>query len=471
MNKKEQLLPPQILGIIGLATLIFFISSIVRHLLFQSNALDLGWFDQAIYLISQGKNPIVSFQNVHILGDHAALIVYPIALFYKLYPSVYWLFLIQAIALSLGAWPTWLLAQQAGLKSDQSFAIAIAYLLYPLLFNLNLFDFHTEVIALSAILWAIFAARSKHFWGFISAILIILSCKAVLALTVAMMGFWLIIWERKKLEGFIALFLGIIWFIITTKIIIPHFSGGEVAAVGRYSFLGNSVSEIIQNLILKPNILFSHLFTLENLGYLFLLFIPVIWGLSLQNLTPLIPTLPTLLLNLLTDYSPQKDLTHQYSLTILPFLLLAVITSLAQGKGWIRNPKRIIIWSLITFLALGKYGYFFGKYWENWDNLAAMNESIQLVKTQDSLLISPQIAPHLSQRVTIKLAIKDEEPINLSPFNYVLLNTRHPGWENSEETVKNLVNELQQNSNFKKLYQRDDIWLFQKQSSLPFITP
>ena len=96
------------------------------------------------------------------------------------------------------------------------------------------------------------------------------------------------------------------------------------------------------------------------------------------------------------------------------------------------------------------------------DNLAAMHESIHLVKTQDSLLTSPTIAPHLSQRVKVKLAIKDAEPIDPQNFTYILLNERHPGWENSEETVKNLVNQLKENSNFKTIYQRDDVWLFQK---------
>ena len=63
MINKIQLPMPKILGIISIATIIFLISSVIRHLLFQSNALDLGWFDQAVYLISQGKNPIISFQR------------------------------------------------------------------------------------------------------------------------------------------------------------------------------------------------------------------------------------------------------------------------------------------------------------------------------------------------------------------------------------------------------------------------
>jgi len=151
---------------IFLTTLILFVCSSVRHALFQSNAWDLGIFDQAVYLISQGKSPISSLLGFHILGDHGALIFYPLALFYKFYPDVHWLFAIQAVALSLGALPTYLLARQANLKEHQAQTMGIVYLLYPLIFNLNLFDFHPEVIALPAILWAVFAARQGYFGCF-----------------------------------------------------------------------------------------------------------------------------------------------------------------------------------------------------------------------------------------------------------------------------------------------------------------
>jgi len=84
--------------------------SALRHVLLQSSAFDLGIFDQAVYLISQGKTPISSFMGFYILGDHAALIFYPLALLYKIYPSVYWLFAVQAISLASGAIPTWYIA-------------------------------------------------------------------------------------------------------------------------------------------------------------------------------------------------------------------------------------------------------------------------------------------------------------------------------------------------------------------------
>jgi|AGSF01.1.fsa_nt_gi Predicted membrane protein len=44
-------------------------------------------------------------------------------------------------------------------------AVAAVYLLYPAVFNVNLFDFHPEVIAVPAFLAAIVAARlDKILW-------------------------------------------------------------------------------------------------------------------------------------------------------------------------------------------------------------------------------------------------------------------------------------------------------------------
>ncbi|ACK70347.1 conserved hypothetical protein [Gloeothece citriformis PCC 7424] len=465
LDPKKYLVPSSLGKIIALTSLILFISSSVRHILFQSNALDLGWFDQAVYLISQGKPPIVSFVDFHILGDHAAFLFYPIALFYKIYPSVYWLFIIQAIALALGAIPVWQLAIHSGLKNNQATALAIVYLLYPLIFNINLFDFHLDVIAVPAILWGVLAARLGYVGWFCVAIVIILGCKAILSLTVVAMGLWLLIGEKNRICGTIAIVTGIAWFMIATQIIIPFFTGTDAAvqmADERYSYLGDSLGEIALNLFLKPQLVLSKLFTLANLEYLILLFIPLIWGLYPRYLTPLIAAIPPLGLNLITDYTAQKNLTHQYSLPILPFLILAVIASLSHGKGWIKKPKWMIVWSIVGFLALAKYGYFSSLYLKSLDTWQATREAIALVNTKGGVLTTSPIAPHLTHRPLIKLAIAGSESINLNQFDYILLNKRHPGWSSSPELVSNFIDQVQQNPDFKLTYERDEIFLFKK---------
>jgi uncharacterized membrane protein len=430
MEKKLNQLRP-VAGMIGVSTLILFTASSVRHILFQSTAFDLGIFDQAVYLISQGKEPVTSIQGFHILGDHAAWIFYPLALLYKIYPSVYWLFTVQAIALALAALPTWYLSLQAGLKESQAIAVVTTYLLYPLVFNANLFDFHPEVIAVPLILSAILAARLNRIWWFCISIILVLGCKAVLSLTVAAMGVWLIIFEKRRFCGLLALAASVAWFFIATQSIIPHFSGAEAAAVGRYSYLGDSVLGIAKNLVLQPNVILGKVFSLDNLGYLILLFAPVIWGFSFQGLTPLVAGIPCLALNILADYQPQKDLIHQYSLPLLPFLILVVISTLSIGKGLVRKKRLIIIWSLVTFLSLAKFTHFGGKYLASLDTWAATNAAIAQVKTQGSVYTTAQISTHLNHREFIYFTNANAPSIDLNTFEYVLLNVRHPGWSSN----------------------------------------
>ncbi len=454
--------------IVGVSALILFASSSLRHILFQSNAWDLGIFDQAVYLISQGQKPISSFLGFHILGDHGALVFYLLAVLYKIYLGVYWLFAVQAVALALGALPIWHLARQAGLKDNLAVAIASAYLLYPLVFNINLFDFHSDVIAIPALLTAVLTARKRQTWWFCASILLVFLCKEVLSLTVIALGVWLFVFEKRQLHGAIAIVSGIAWFVIATKGIIPYF-GGAAASVerhlSRYSYLGHTFPEIFKNLLFHPDLMLGKVFSVDNLFYLVLLLAPVILGFSLPGITPLIGAIPTLAINLLADDPLQKDLTHQYSLPIIPFLFLVVIQSLAVGQGWLRHRRAIILWALVAFLALAKFGYFWSRYLIPIDTWQATREAIAQVQTKGSVYTTAEISPHLSQRKSINLTNVHSPPVNLNTFDYILLNVRHPGWLSSPEFATSLVNQLKNQQNFKLSYQRDDVYLFVKQES------
>ena len=453
-----------LLSMVVTSTCVLFLASSLRHFLYQSTAWDLGIFDQAIFLISQDKPPISSFLDTHILGDHAALIFYPLALFYKIYGSVYWLFFIQAIALSLGAIPIYQLAKQANIKDKLALTLSSVYLLYPLIFNLNLFDFHPDVIALPALLWAIFAARKRSSTGFTIALLIVCSCKGILGLTVASLGFWLWL-DKNYLYGAIAFILGSSWFVIASKVIIPFFTNNPESInrhLSRYSYLGNSYLEIFQNFWLKPGLLGGGLFNGTNLGYLLLLLIPLIWGLKPRYLLPLIAALPALLMNLLANDEGQKDLLHQYSLPILPFLLLIVINTVAAKKSWLQRPRWILLWALVCFFALAKVGYFTNRYLSSLDTWQATHQAISAIKTDGGVLTSAEIAPHVTHRSLVKLAVNGSENLDLGQFDYILLNRRHPGWESSPELVAAFLTKAEGDRRFQKIYEQEDVILFQK---------
>jgi len=450
----------------GSAILLFFCSSL-RHALFQSSAFDLGWFDQAIYLLSQGQPPIVSFSGFHILGDHASVIFYPIALLYKIHPDVHWLFALQALALAGGIPLAWQLARQAGLSLSLASAVAFTYLLYPLVFNINLFDFHADVLVVPGIFGAVLALRSQKLLPFLAWILLILSAKAVLSLTLIAFGLWVILFEQRKLYGAIVTGLSAIWFLISTQVIFPFYTGGEHAAVGRYQYLGDSVFEIIQNLLLQPNLILQPVFSGSSFEYLLLLIAPVLWSFSRRSLRFILPILPQLALNLLSEAGTQRDLIHQYSLPILPFLILAIVDALVHQKGWFQMRRNIVIWMLVSFVALAKPGYFWTRYLGYWESRPATQEVLQRVDSSGGVLTISNIAPHLSHRSLIRQTLSGMNPAEIEAYGYqyVLLNARYPGWGSDPGTHQALVTYLSASAQFLETYNRDGVILFERRSA------
>jgi uncharacterized membrane protein len=469
----QSLNPPRsrfLAGWISGAALVLFACSSARHLLFQSTPFDLGIYDQAIYLISQGQPPISSFLNIHILGDHVSWVFYLIAPLYKLYPSVYWLFALQAISLALGALPTWLLARQAGLSRLLAEAMAGVYLLYPLVFSLNLFDFHPEVMALPAILAAIWAARAGKIAWFCVAIVFILGCKDVLSLTVAAIGLWLLLFEKRRFCGLFALIIGVSWFLIATQWIIPTLKGGEAFGVSRYAYLGDSVLGIAQNLFLRPEIVLSKIFSQATLAYLALLVSPLVWGLSLRHLAPLVGAVPTLLLNVLSEDQGQRQLHNQYSLPVLPFLIVAVIATLAAHQGWLRQKRWILLWSLVAFMVLAKYGRFTSTYLKGLDTWDASRHAIHAIAKADAktdapggVLTNTYLSPHLSHRPIIHLAYSETWLANIAKYDYILLNLRRIRKQERQISLA-VMDYVKKSPEFRLSYERRRVYLFTRRT-------
>lgn len=450
---------------ISIAAIVLFFLSSLRHWLYHSHALDLGFFDQGLYLISTGQKPIVSLSGFHILADHAAVILYPLSLLYRIYPDVHWLFAVQAISLTIGGLPLYHLAIGSGLDRRKATTIVITYLLYPVILNKVLFDFHPDVIAVPGFLFAVLAARKNRMILYLLAVALILSCKSVLSLTVISMGLWLILFERKQVFGSIAIFAGLAWFIISTRLIIPTFLGADMggmtaAIAGRYSYLGNSFVEIVSNIFIKPDLIFGKILSLNTIEYLALLILPVLWGLSPKNLPPLLCAVPTLLINILSTYSLQRSLTQHYSLPILPFLFIAVISSVAANHNWLKTRKVIVIWATIIFLLSGKLEYFWTSYFSTLDTHQATTIAIAKIKDDGAVLTTGEIAPHLTHRPVVKLTFNDTGSIDLEKFKYVLLDLKHPGWNSSLEVMNKLEARAQESKLFNLEYQQDEIYLF-----------
>src|SRR3989344_4920311 len=133
----------KMLWLMILAYVAFFgLFTSLRHYQFQTQAWDMGIFDQLFWNTIHGQFMQSSIEDI---PDHFGIHFSPTLLLlvpgYALFPSPYYLLLMQTIALALGAWPLYLLARKK-LKDPLPLIIAGAYLLYPSLHWVNTFDFH-----------------------------------------------------------------------------------------------------------------------------------------------------------------------------------------------------------------------------------------------------------------------------------------------------------------------------------------
>ncbi|MEO1670322.1 MAG: DUF2079 domain-containing protein, partial [Cyanobacteria bacterium J06631_2] len=198
-SKSSKLFLP---GLVTIASLVLFGFSSLQFWLFREGN-DLGFFDQLVYLLSQGKAPISTLlSGVHLIGDHGAIIFYPLALLYVIYPDVHWLLAVQAIAFAMGTVPLYRLSLDSGLSLNYAKAVAICYVFYPAVFNINFYaEFRPETIAVPGLIWAVWAAKQKYLRQFAIAILLVLSCKEALALTVVALGIWLALCQKRFWYG------------------------------------------------------------------------------------------------------------------------------------------------------------------------------------------------------------------------------------------------------------------------------
>ena len=218
--------PPQLLALCaGLGLLLWGVAA-TRHGLLQSNAYDLGLFDQWAWLIGSGAAPISSMEQVHVLADHGAWMLYLAGAAYRILPSIHWLLASQALALSCTALPIWWLAEQAGLTRRRCWLVCALWWLQPVVFNAALFDFHPETWVMPAFALALWAEREGRPRLWFGLLLLMLGCRDGLVLITAGMASDLAC-RRRWRWSLAAGGLSIGWLLLLSRWLYPLLRDGE----------------------------------------------------------------------------------------------------------------------------------------------------------------------------------------------------------------------------------------------------
>jgi len=443
--------------------------SLVRHSFYLSSAFDLGIFDQAVFLISIGERPVSSFLGHHILGDHSSLILYPLAAAYWAWASPAVLLLVQAIALGGAALPVWALARRQGHDPGEARLFAVAYLLNPIPFNANLFDFHPEALAVPMLLCAVAAIHSRRWPCFGLALAGTLACKAVLGLTVAALGLWLFLQRRLRSHGAMALTVGLSWFALSSGWLIPRFSDRPPAALARYSHLGDTVGAVALSPITRPREVAASILSREGFVYLAECTAALVWAFPSASLSPLIGAAPTFLLNVLSSDSHQRSLRYQYALPLLPFLFLAAIGRAPRRRKLFQSKRCILTWIALAFVAQTHLPDLLEGVVRSSQTVREVRAAVAMVKGGDAVLTSSAVAPHLSHRCVIEMTDASQALPDVTRFRFILLSLHDPSWRGTRSNTIAIVRRLRSDQRFELRYFRNGVCLFER--ILPSVQP
>ena len=309
---------------IGYACLVAYFS-VRRHEAFRSG-FDLANFDQVLWLVANGHEPLNTQTGRLFWGEHFSPTILLLTPLYVLGGGPTLLVVVQALTMALVAPLLFGLARAYGAHAWLAAIPALLWLLSPLTLIPNVNDLHHVPLAAPLIVGSILAL--KHDRLVVFAILGVLACgaKEDVSLVYVMLGIIVAFDGRRRLGAAIsATALGV--FVFAVVIFQPAFSESLTWFEKRFAGeRGESASDVVIWIASHPIAALGDLVTLQNLAVCAVLVLTT-GGLCLLAPRWMLLGIPALAHNLLSAYGLQHGIQDHYHVPIA----LAFATAAAVG--------------------------------------------------------------------------------------------------------------------------------------------
>ena len=318
-------------ALVILNTVHFAVAAFTTHTSFNTFGFDLGIIHHSTWLISRFEDPFCTVNGLHFFAGHARFISVLTAPLLWFWDDARLLLFLQALVLSLGAIPVFLIAKKKLDSNLIGISVVLSYLLFPALGHLNLENFHYNSFLTTTFLFAFyFLIRAKYVGYFVFIVLALLIKEEAIA-TVLLLGVYALFRNMKIGLGTIG--LALLYMIILLKIVFPIFNPEGYAFYSRLRvaelFFSHPFS--ISTYPEMWSIVKENLFTSTNGQYLWQMLYPVGLLPLLSPATLLISG--SLFINLLSDWSYTHSIRYHYVAAVIPFVFISVIYALALLKS------------------------------------------------------------------------------------------------------------------------------------------
>lgn len=468
-------------GLVVIYILVYSTASIVQHEAFRTNVWDLGLYEQVLWNLAHGYGFQSSVTGFNFLGDHLAFSLVLLAPLYRLAPHPWTLLIVQSAIIGVGGIAAYRFAERHLPNPYLAVCAAAVYLTLPILGYANLFDFHVEPLAATALMFALNMMEEERWRWMVVLLAIALLTKEEISLVVAVFGVYVALREQRAL-GIGITVISLAYLVIGARWLSPAFGGyGESFSgyMDRYGHLGGNLFEVARTVILRPGYALAESFTKQKMATL-----RVLWSstayVSILGVVYLPLALPILLINYLSGNSLQFNLEFQYLSLAAPGLFAAMV----QGLKLILKviPQQVPV--LISTIVLGTLlvGTSVQSSWRQWNDLLdgssfvphpraeALREAIALIPKDASMGAPNYAGAHVAARHDLYLSVPFIYDTGSSLPNYPLADCmliEQGDVFASPENIEARLAELDSLPEYRLLYEKDGVFLYCKEEAGP----
>ena len=367
--------------ILSLATLYVVYLSVVfvyKVKTFDGSTFDIGLFSQMFHRMSTDLSAITTLERDRVLSHfavHISPIFYLMLPFYKLFPHVETLEVLQIWVVFSAVIPLRLLLSKLNLSKLANILTILWFVLLPVLTTAGGYHLHENCFLVPLIFWVFYFIVNEKKWGILISTILLLLVKEDAFIYVFSIGIFFLTQKRfnlttktKKWLIITEFLLPVLYFTLALLILSTFGEGGMVSRFDAFLLKDESgILTVFKNLILHPSFAISHLFMAKKLGYLFLMLAPMCFLPLLQrNWSTYFLAIPLVVINLLPDWPYQYDIGFQYSYGSGALLFIMALLALEDLKEHKLIKEKMVI--SVIFMGIIFSGTFLHRFTHAWSS-------------------------------------------------------------------------------------------------------
>jgi uncharacterized membrane protein len=398
------------------AAITFFLALLRFHNVHQ-RTFDLALYARAAWGLAHGDSwlPVL---DMHVLGAHMAPVLLVLGLLGRLFGTVPVVLLAQSLAVAACVWPL----ARIGARRMGTLGIWLAvsaWCLYPNLGHVTSYEFHPGTLAVLPLCWAYDALDRGKFVALAWSCVGVLACRDDFGLACVIFALLYALQYRDRRANWLALG-SLAYTLLAVGITLAH-APQNASLSQHFGVWGGSPLGVLTTLFRDPGVVWAHFTARPRLLYLPRLLAPLSFF-ALRSPRLLLPALPYLALNLLSEFPTTLEQYSHYLTPAVPSLVVAGVVGVTVVK---RRGLRVL-WFVtlgLSQLALGGLPWsrdFDGPAFREDAQTRAARAVLARIPAAASVQAPDALLPHLVERHMVRRAPPPE-----AHTDFVVLDISH----------------------------------------------